>query len=261
MLRRTRSEEPPPEPPPTEARVELDGESLAPLPGVERSRDGGSEPRPLGHCTEAGLLALMSMQDAAPEEAREAWAELYRRHSRYVAVVASRALRERGRDDDAVRDVVVDAFQAVFDWTARQRSGDDLASRFDGHDSDVARRKALGFLAIVTRRLAARRLADRARSPREFLHASLEDSASEELSDPPPRTEFSKLEAILALLGSEEAEALRASLPWYRPETGEFAFPRGEAARVAASLGITPEALRQRRFRSLRRLQALLGEP
>jgi hypothetical protein len=203
----------------------------------------------------------MSMQHALPEEARGAWAELYRRHARYVAVVASRALRERGRDDDAVFDLVGDAFRTVFDWTARQREGADLASRFDANDPETARRKVLGFLAVVTRRLAARRLSNGARTPREVPHADLEEIAAEEQAEPPSVAEHSKLEAVLALLSSDEAEALRVSLPWYSADTGEFAFPRGEAARIAGSLGITPEALRQRRSRSIRRLQALLRRP
>jgi len=263
MPRRTRDDEPPPElPPPAEASPELADETFATLPPATASRAATTEQAPpLRHCTEAELLSLMSMQQVAPEEARDAWAELYRRHSRYVAAVASRALRERGRDDDAVFDLVGDAFQTVFDWTARKRSADDLAGRFDADDAETARRKALGLLAAVTRRLAARRLSNGARAPREVSHAALEEAAAEEKSEPPPGAEHSKLEAVLALLSSDEAEALRVSLPWYSADTGEFTFPRGEAARIAASLGITPEALRQRRSRSIRRLQALLRRP
>jgi len=43
----------------------------------------------------------------------------------------------------------------------------------------------------------------------------------------------------------DEGEALRASLPWYQPETGTFAIPRGEAARVFA-LAISVGARRAR---------------
>jgi hypothetical protein len=59
-------------------------------------------------------------------------------------------------------------------------------------------------------------------------------------------------------LSQDDVEALRVSLPWYEPETGEFAFPRGEAARAAFSLGIAPDALRQRRHRGLKHLESLL---
>jgi hypothetical protein len=82
---------------------------------------------------------------------------------------------------------------------------------------------------------------------------------SDDAEPPLPRIR-TLLDSALEKLTLEELEALRVSLPWYDPSTGEFAFPRGEAARVASSLGIAPDALRQRRFRSLKRLQSLLRD-
>ena len=264
MPRTTRDEEPPVEPPPAEARDELADLSLTPLPaGLKRSEahsvDDGA--LALGNRSEAELLALMSMQRIDADVARAAWSEMYRRHSRYVAAVVTRAFGERTRDADALSDIVSDAFRTVFDWAGRHGYGEDLVERFAAHDRDGVRSRVLGFHAVVARRLAARRLAIHSRGPREFTHGDIEQvaSADEEDAEPPPATERSKLEAVLELLSSDEAEALRVSLPWYQVETGEFSFPRGEAARVAASLGITPDALRQRRCRSLKRLQSLLG--
>jgi hypothetical protein len=252
MPRTTRDEEPPVEPPPVEARDELAGQRLTPLPAGLKNE--------LGDRTEAELLGLMSMQHLDPDPARDAWAEMYRRHSRYVAAVVTRAFGERTRDADVLSDIVSDAFRTVFDWAGRHGSGEDLTDRFAAPDRDAIRRKVLGFHAVVARRLATRSFAVHDRGPREFTHSDIEQvaSASEEDAEPPPATERSKLDAVLELLSSDEAEALRVSLPWYQPETGEFAFPRGEAAKVAATLGITPEALRQRRYRSLKRLHSLL---
>jgi DNA-directed RNA polymerase specialized sigma24 family protein len=205
----------------------------------------------------------MSMQRFEPEAARDAWQELHGRHSRYVAAVVRRALGERARDEDLVFDVVGDAFHAVFHWTGRQETRGDVAGRFEAHDADSTRRRVLGFLAVVARRLATRSFAGHGRAPHETLCADFDLTAAPEREDtePPPAHELDKLEAVLELLSSEEAEALRVSLPWYQPETHEFAFPRGEAARVAASLGISTDALRQRRSRSLRRLQSILRRP
>lgn len=202
----------------------------------------------------------MSMQRFDPSSARDAWEELYRRHSRYVAAVVVRAFRERARDDDALSDIVSDAFRTMFDWAGRHASGEDLACRFDAPDPEGIRRRVVGFLAVVARRLAVRRFAAQARRPGEFLTSDIEGTAAapDEEAEPASSTGHSKLDQVLELLSSDEAEALRVSLPWYQVETGEFAFPRGESARVAASLGITPDALRQRRCRSLKRLQSLL---
>jgi hypothetical protein len=264
MPKTTRDEGPPVEPPPAGAQDELDVLSLTPLPAAHHGREadavheGGQY---LDDRSEAELLGLMSMQRLEPDAARDAWAEMYRRHSRYVASVVARAFPQRARDADTLSDIVSDAFRTVFDWAGRHRSGEALAERFAATDRDGVRRKVLGFHAVVARRLAMRRFAVQGRGPREFTHGDIEQvaSATEEDYEPPPATKVSKLEALLELLSSDEAEALRVSLPWYQPETGEFSFPRGEAARVAESLGITPEALRQRRSRSLKRLQSLLG--
>ena len=65
---------------------------------------------------------------------------------------------------------------------------------------------------------------------------------------------------ICAQLNDQELEALRASLPWYDPENRRFSFPRGEAEKVASSLAVTPDTLRQRRCRSMKRLKKLKAE-
>jgi len=260
MPRTTRDDEPPVEPPPTRASAELAEVEISSLPAQAAGRARGAE-RPLVHCTEAELLGVMALQSLDADAARDAWSELYCRHSRYVAKVAARALGERARDADTVADLVNDAFHSVFDWAGRQSRNTDLVERFAASDRDVVRSKVLSFLATVTRRLVAHTFTARGRAPREFLHDDIDQmsAGASEDTDPPPATEHSRLDAVLELLSSDEAEALRVSLPWYQPETREFAFPRGEAARVAASLGITPETLRQRRCRSLKRLQSLLG--
>ncbi len=260
MPRTTRDDEQPVEPPPTRASAEL-AEAIIPSLLAQEAGRARSAERPLVHCTEAELLGVMALQELDADAARDAWSELYCRHSRYVAKVAARALGERARDDAAVADFVHDAFHSVFDWAGRQPKEVDLAGRFDAPDRDVVRSKVLAFLATVTRRLVAHSFEGRYRAPRELLSDGLDEMSAgvDEDAEPPPATEHSRLDDVLELLSSDEAEALRVSLPWYQPETGEFAFPRGEAARVAASLGITPDVLRQRRCRSLKRLQSLLG--
>ena len=260
MPRRTRDEEPPPELPPAETLAEFADESLPPRSPATATAQPAQA---LSHCSEADLLGLMSMQRIEPESARDAWEELYSRHARYVYAVVRRTLGKEARDEDLVYDLVSDTFRTLLDWTVRNERAGDVAERFERHDPDASRRRVLGFAAVVARRLALRSLAAHAHAPRALSDADIGEVTAPELeeAEPPPAREHSKLDEVLQLLSSDEAEALRVSLPWYQPEAGEFAFPRGEAARVAASLGITTDALRQRRSRSLRRLQALLGRP
>lgn len=203
-------------------------------------------------------MGLMAAQRAAPGLARDAWAEMYRRHSRYVTVVIVRAFGDRARDADVASDIVTDTFRTAFDWTGRQSPGEDLTSRFSASDRDAVRRKVLGFLAVVAKRLA-RRFATEAKGRLEFLRSDPEatDPSTDEGTETP---EPSLTDKMLDLLTFEEAEVLRVSLPWYEPQTGEFAPPRDEAARIASTLGITPDALRQRRHRSLQKLATLLQD-
>jgi len=259
-----RDEKPPVEPPPTEALGDLAAQSLTPPPADRKLRADPRDAAPSARCggdTEAELLGVMSRQLLDPDAARDAWDELYRRHARYVFTVAARSLGTPFRDADAVFDVVNDTFQAVFDWAGRQAPAGDVAARFHAPDPDVVRRRVLGWLSVIAGRLARDRLLAKNRGPREILDSEMDARPAEhEDAEPPPSRTRALLASALEKLTPDELEALRASLPWYDPSTGEFAFPRGEAARVAASLGIAPDALRQRRHRSLKRLEALLRD-
>jgi DNA-directed RNA polymerase specialized sigma24 family protein len=259
MPRTTRDEEPPVEPPPAEALGELADQSLKPQHAGAPRRD----PRDIGFSsladrTEAELLGCMSLQRSDPTAARDAWNELYVRHSRYVFAVVARVFGDPFRDVDAVTDVVSDTFRAAYDWAGRHA---DVAGRFDAPDSETIRRKMLGWLSVTAGRLARDHVANRGRTPRTFLDGEM-DSRPEERDDsePPASRMRTLLQSALEKLSNDELEALRVSLPWYDPCTSAFAFPRGEAAKTASALGIAPDALRQRRFRSLRRLQSLLRD-
>ena len=217
----------------------------------ERSEDAGG----VGAASEAELLGFMAGEQRDPEGAREAWAELHRRHARYISVVARRAFGSRLGTPDRVADVVADTLQAAFDWAGRQPSAEQLVAKFDDPDRDAIRRKVLGWFAVVARRIAAERIVNAGARPHQ-LHTEAE--VPEVDDDPPPSGLQSLLGSALEKLSPLELEALRVSLPWYEPESREFSFPRGEARKVAASLGVTPDTLRQRRHRSMKRLKSLL---
>ena len=206
--------------------------------------------------SEAKLLGLMSAQRRDPSAARAAWGELYRRHCRYVLRVVSRGFGHRFEDEE-VSDLAADAFQAAFDWAGKQPSPEGVVARFDGPDHDGIRRRVLGWLAVTARRLALRRLANQG----EGMVPLRDDVCSAvEPEDPQPTHLRARLASALKRLSAGEVEALRVSSLWYDPVTGEFGLPRGEAARLASSLGITVEALRQRRHRALQKLKSDCAE-
>jgi len=71
-------------------------------------------------------------------------------------------------------------------------------------------------------------------------------------------------DALLALVGAERAATVRRALallePGDRTLLEQLYYEEAASALVAARLGITPEALRVRKHRALRRLAVLLGD-
>ena len=243
------------EPPPFSLGADtLEAERFPPGQRPQEQAGPESESR-ASEANEAELLGIMARQHEDPSAAREAWAELHTRHSRYIAVVARNAFGSRLATNDRVSDAVADTLQAAFDWSGKQNSPEQLAARFSFQDPEAARRKVLGWLAVITRRIAGRRIIGEGDRPLQ-LQRDVELPQAE--TDPPPSALHSLLRGALQKLSPMELEALQVSLPWYEPETGEFAFPRGEAQNVAKALGISSDTLRQRRHRGVKRLKALL---
>ncbi|GEM_PF-2734158 len=243
------------EPPPKPGGTTLAAECFPPGQRKQEQRFGEGVSN-TQDASEAELLGFMGEQIGDPATAREAWAELHGRHSRYIFTVVARAFGGALGDKERIADVVADTFQTAFDWAGRQPSSEQLVERFSDQDPDGVRRRVLGWLSVVARRIAAHRIASDVDAPGELLGDL--PAPEQDADDEPPLALHTLLHGALRKLSEKETEALQVSLPWYEPETGEFAFPRGEAARIAASLGTTPDALRQRRHRSMKRLRALL---
>ncbi len=204
---------------------------------------------------EAELLALMASQRERPGEAKDAWGELYERHRRYLYVVVSRA-HGSFLGEDGVVDIVVDTFQRAFEWAGRQESPAQVWADFEGPTPDTTRRRVLGWLGAIAAQLFRDRYRESASDAKEH-DAYLADwkAAQEPSAEAGDLSAREMLTAALISLRPEEADAIRASLPWYDPDRQEFSLPRGEATRIATALGTTPDAFRQRRHRGLRRIE------
>jgi DNA-directed RNA polymerase specialized sigma24 family protein len=204
--------------------------------------------------TEADLLAAMTC-DAPSADARRAWEELYVRHRRYFFVVVSRCYRT-ALDEDGAIDLVVDTFRRAYEWARRQKSADVVRECFIGINPDSTRRRVLGWLGAIAQQLFRDRFRERALEAAAFSEflgdqaRGQEDASDDSVEPPPPR-----LESALAMLNAADADALRLSLPWYDIDSQSFAMPRGEAARVAARIGVSVDALRQRRHRAIKKLE------
>jgi DNA-directed RNA polymerase specialized sigma24 family protein len=212
----------------------------------------------LAACSEAELLALMARQATAGDLARSAWGELFVRHRRYLYMIAARSYGSF-LGEDGTTDLVVDTFRRAFEWAGRQLNPDMVVVQFTGGSPDGTRRRVLGWLGAIAERLFRDRFRDHALEAEKHDQFTAEwlsrQDAEPETADSAP---LAALRDALATLSLADAAALQVSLPWYDPATRAFAVPRGEAARIAALLGITTEALRQRRHRAIQRLEVHL---
>lgn len=210
--------------------------------------------------SEAELLAVMAAQGIQHEAARAAWEELYVRHRRYVYVVASRAYRGFLGEDGLI-DLVVDTFRRAYEWAGRQKSPEEVRAQFTGSDSDSTRRRVLGWLGAIAQQLFRDRFREHASEGVDFS-AFLDDRvrAQDQEADASDEPSASRLEVALGMLKPEDADALRVSLPWYDIDSQSFAMARGEAARVAALLGVSADALRQRRHRAIKKLEQYMRD-
>jgi len=211
-------------------------------------------------CSEAELLALMAGQATSGELARDAWGELFVRHRRYVYLIANRAYGSF-LGEDGTTDLVVDTFRRAFEWAGRQAVSHEVAAQFTGNCPDATRRRVVGWLGAIAERLFQDRFSDHTKETANHDQFTEEwiscQDRVEEGTDP---ASVVALREALANLSPADAEALRVSLPWYDPTTRAFMVPRGEATRLAALLGTTTEALRQRRHRAIKRLEQHLQE-
>lgn len=145
--------------------------------------------------TEGELLVIMSLPHVDPSQARDAWGETYVHHWRYVSAVAARALGTAGRDADAVLDVVTETFKVMFEWAGRHGSGEDLRARFQASDRDGVRRRILGFLAVIARRLAMRFIAQKVGQP--ILHSDIEQATYDESAETSSASQRAGLDQML----------------------------------------------------------------
>lgn len=129
--------------------------------------------------------------------------------------------------------------------------------RFDDPNADRVRRRVLGWLGVIARRNAIHRV--RSLRDRHLALRPDEVSGAGAAAEPPSRL-TERLDRALTRLSSEELEVLQVSLPWYDLESQQFRLPRGEASKIAATLQVSVDTLRQRRHRSLTRLRTLLGQ-
>lgn len=200
---------------------------------------------------DAELLGMLA--NDGPSQ-RAAIAELYARYSRYLNTVASSAARRL--DSHELADVVTDSLLAASAWVRRQPLGHSISEQFTPADGSPGHHCVRPWLAAIVRRVAVARAKELARSPlRSLDHDVATPEVSDEEVEPPPSPRGLALESHLARLKPGHRAALLESMNWYEPDSSRFATGRGDSQRIAAELGVSTDALRQWRWRTLKQLR------
>ncbi|MHC4717688.1 MAG: RNA polymerase sigma factor [Planctomycetota bacterium] len=215
--------------------------------------DQAESPRPdPGRDSDADLLAYMAMAGDDPAGARAAWEAFYRRHAEYLHAVCLRAYGPLLGGDAGAADLVADTFQRAY-----QRAGTFDSAGID--DAERLRLRARAWLGRIAQRLAQTALRGRGRMPTRFLDQDAWQQVAREPARAGAEAEaIQRVRRAIESLNDKEQTVIRVTFQWYQPDREHQRLPNDVAADLAATLGTTPENLRQIRRRALRKIEAQL---
>jgi RNA polymerase sigma factor (sigma-70 family) len=197
------------------------------------------------------LLVFMTWKQDDPAVAREAWAELYRRHAPYLFGVCCKAFLKTLKTRDRVSDLVTDVFKRVYE---RAESFKPSGLK----DAEAMRKRIRAWLGTIARRMFLDRLPPKDAPAAE---CQLEQDHWQDIAQP-ESTEESGCRVTAAVkaapqkvLTEREREVLGVTLHWYDPSSDHQRMPNEVAAELAKRLGTTPENLRKIRERALAKIE------
>jgi DNA-directed RNA polymerase specialized sigma24 family protein len=162
--------------------------------------------------------------------------------------------------EEGAADLVQRTFERAYQWAGKHAGDSKALAKLKGPTPDDARLRIRAWLGKIAENLFKDALRAAKRSPivelTDELFATVPSAEPDEdidLSDLPPGARVVLAEE-LAALKPQDLEIITMSLPWYDPKSRQFALAPGEAEKLAASLGIEVDALRQRRHRAMKGL-------
>lgn len=210
---------------------------------------------------DADLLGYMAEQTRDAAFAMEAFGEFYARHCAYLFGVVNRAYGRKLGGEGGAADLVQRTFERAYRWAGKHAGDSKALARLKGPTPEDARLRTRAWLGKIAENLFKDALRATKRSPvveltDELLATvpSAEPDEDVDLSGLPPGAR-AVLAEELAALKPDDLEIITMSLPWYDPKSRQFALAPGEAEKLATSLGIEVDALRQRRYRAMKRLK------
>ena len=197
-------------------------------------------------------MARVAQSDGAPTRAREAQAEFYTRHVRYLygAVQKRRQLLELA--GESPEDLVQETFQRAFERAHTFRS-------LPGLEADHDRQRTRAWLGRIAHSLLADKLrGDLATADSPYLER-LAVEADESAARTSPALE--RVQRALASMSEREQDVLCVTALYYRVGHESQRLPNRVSEELAQRWQTTNENIRAIRFRALKRLKALVMEP
>ena len=199
------------------------------------------------------LLEIMTWKDTDPSDARDAWAEFYRRHAEYLYSVCRKHAKGLG-GDEAAQDLTAETFVHVFDSAAasfRPQQSD---------DTDSTRRHVRAWLGTIAHNLACN--AYRGNRLDEC------DIGQDQLNSiPNPGREFDseKSQRLVSLmetvLSERERDVLRITSHYIDFQNANRKLPGEVLDDLGRQWGITRENIRQIKSRAIRKLENAWAAP
>ncbi|MBA7614365.1 hypothetical protein ES703_21629 [subsurface metagenome] len=192
------------------------------------------------------LLEMMTWKESDPDVAREAWAELYRRHAKYLYSVCRRYALGLG-GDEAAEDLTSETFKHVYEKGASTfRPG-------SASDPDRMRWHVRAWLGRIAHNLACN--AHRGRPLQEIL---LEQDQWDNVADQERLEDSESSLRLLRLMEQVLTDRERHILPvisqYYDPRKPNRKLPGEVLEDLGRQWGITHENIRQIKRRALKKL-------
>jgi RNA polymerase sigma factor (sigma-70 family) len=205
-----------------------------------------SEKVDLTEDSDCDLLEMMTWKESDPDVAREAWAELYRRHAKYLFPVCLKYARGLG-GDEAAEDLTSETFKHVYERGASTfRPG-------SASDPDRMRRHVRAWLGRIAHNLACN--AYRGRPLQEiWLEQDQWDNVADQERLEDSESSLRLLRLMEQVLTDRERHILRVTAQYYDPRKPNRKLPDEVLEDLGRRWGITHENIRQIKRRALKKL-------
>jgi RNA polymerase sigma factor (sigma-70 family) len=196
------------------------------------------------------LLAYMAMRVLDPVASRQAGAEFYERHKKFVfAILRSRNYGKLIGGDDGLGDVVQQTFFTAYERAATYRS-------CSSGDRDRQRRACRNWLVGIARNIIRDTLSRHISIVTDEAFDDCLDVGVDPTIPPEKESEVVRLiEEELDAMTEREQVVLRTTMEYFKPGETNQRLPNAVAATLAKQLGTTTQNVRAIRSRACRKIR------